>query len=364
VRARLRLLASAACAGLCALSVQSCGEDDSVGPAPPRFVGIVSADLYANDHDYRERMLKRQRAAGIGLIRQAFNWNEIEKTPGRFDFKRYDGYVGELARHNVAVLPILFAPPSFRSAKPAHGGARGTYPPRRPIEMAVFARLLVDRYGPKGSFWRKHPDVPRMPIRAWQVWNEPNLPVYWPSGPDPTGYARLLATVRRGLKTADPHAVVVSAGLSNSRLGIPFREYVTGMYRAGAARSIDVFGLHPFARNAQGVLGAVEGTRTLLRQLHGPTPIWVTEFAWASSGPPSPFTYDERGQADRIREALLLLGKRRRELGLRGVVYYDWRDSGGYPGGQDFFGLHTGLLDARGRNKPALRAFQSVAAHF
>ena len=49
--APVRLLVSAACAGLCALSVQSCGDEDSVsvGPAPPRFVGIVSADLYAND---------------------------------------------------------------------------------------------------------------------------------------------------------------------------------------------------------------------------------------------------------------------------------------------------------------------------
>src|SRR2546423_13967696 len=123
-------------------------------------------------------MLERQRGAGIGLIRQAFNWNEIEKTRGRFDFSRYDDYVGELARHRMAVLPILFAPPSFRSSKPPHGGPRGTYPPRRPIEMAVFARLLVDRYGPTGSFWRGPRGLPRRPIRAWQVWNEPNLVRY------------------------------------------------------------------------------------------------------------------------------------------------------------------------------------------
>ena len=46
---------------------------------------------------------------------------------------------------------------------------------------------------------------------------------------------------------------------------------------------------------------------------------------------------------------------------MRGVVYFNWRDSPPYPGGQDFFGLHTGLLSRDGQPKPAFGAYRGVA---
>jgi hypothetical protein len=82
---------------------------------------------------------------------------------------------------------------------------------------------------------------------------------------------------------------------------------------------------------------------------------------WASGGPASPFTVGEEGQAERVRETLSALDRRRDELGVRGVIYYSWRDAPVYEGGQDFFGLHTGLLDIDGRPKPALEAYEAAA---
>jgi hypothetical protein len=134
------------------------------------------------------------------------------------------------------------------------------------------------------------------------------------------------------------------------------------MYEAGAGQAIDIFALHAFARSARGSLAAAESTRTLLDDLDQHPQIWVTEFGWASGGPPSPFTMDEHGQAEQVEAALRGLIERREELGLRGAVYYSWRDAPIYQGGQDFFGLHTGLLDIEGRRKPALDAFRSAAA--
>ena len=50
---------------------------------------------------------------------------------------------------------------------------------------AIF-RALVGRYGPAGSLWAERPELPRIPIRAWQVFNETNrnevlstVPVDW-----------------------------------------------------------------------------------------------------------------------------------------------------------------------------------------
>jgi hypothetical protein len=347
------------------LALPGCGGDDAGDPGPTRvpadtatsFFGIVADDVLGGDAVYRRRALAMQRSAGVRLIRQAFHWDRIERSPGEYDFAEYDAYVTDVSRAGMDLLPILFSPPEFRAPR---GPARGTYPPDRPEDMGAFAERLVRRYGPDGDFWKENPDVPAHPIRAWQVWNEPNLPVYWPDGPDPEEYVDLLEAVAEGVKGADPRASVVSAGLSESRQGIPFRDFVEGMFDAGAGDALDVFALHAFARDTPGAVGAAQSTRDLLGELGSSAPIWITEVGWASGGPASPFTVGDEGQAERIRETLTAFWRRRKELGLRGVIYYNWRDAPRYEGGQDFFGLHTGLLDIDGDPKPALAAYRAA----
>jgi hypothetical protein len=358
-----RLLAALAAAVL--VVAAGCGGDGGTdsgparasGPKPP-FFGVVAEDVLAGDPEYRRATLERQRAAGVRLIRQTFHWDRIERSPGRYDFREYDAYVRAVARAGMDLLPILFTPPSFRATG---GPAHGTYPPDRAQDMAEFAARLVRRYGPGGQFWTSNPELPKHPIESWQVWNEPNLPVYWPKGPDPAEYVELLKAVARAVRREDPRAAVVSAGLSESSQGIPFEDFVRGMFEAGADESLDVFALHAFARDAAGSVAAAQTTRSLLTELHSKAPIWITEVGWASGGPTSPFSSDEQGQAERIRAALGALVRRRAELGLLGVIYFNWRDAPIYEGGQDFFGLHTGLVDAEGNPKPALDAYRSVA---
>jgi hypothetical protein len=327
---------------------------------PRDFIGIVAEDALAALPRDRRRILRRLRATGVRLIRQTFDWSLVERSPGRYELAALDAYVSAAAAARMEVLPIIFNPPPFRSSAPRRGAGRATYPPERPASLGRFAATLARRYGPQGSLWRARPRLPRVPIRAWQVWNEPNLPIYWGGDPDPPAYARLLAAAGRALKAVDPHAEVVSAGLAESRLGMPFEPFVRELYEAGAADSFDTFALHPYAADSDAAVRAVERTRELLDELDDAAPIWVTELGWASGGPGSPFTVGERGQAARIRSVFSELVDQRRDLGVRGVVYFNWRDAPPYPGGQDFFGLHTGLLRRNGSPKPALHAFRAA----
>ena len=341
------------------------GGESEASPArtgpPADFLGIVTEDAFGRPGPYRDAQFRRQRRIGVGIVRQTFNWSRIERRRGRFRFARYDRFVRDLAKHRMRVLPILFDPPRFHSSRPRRRAKRGTYPPRNPATMARFATALVRRYGPDGSFWREEPDVPRLPIRSWQIWNEPSIPVYWPSGPDPAEYVALLRRTSRAIKAADPDAEVVSAGLAQSRLGTPFARYVAGMYAAGAAGTFDTFSLHAYARSHAGVLEAVRSARAQLAANGARPRIWVTEIGWASGGPRSPFTVGERRQAQLIGQMIKALGSARRQLGIRGIVYFNWRDSRPFAGGHEFFGLHTGLLRRNGTAKPALGAFARAA---
>jgi hypothetical protein len=353
-------LALAGCLGVLALLAAG-GNDESGSPSSPTagspFFGIVAEDAFGRGLDYRERQLGRIAATGVGLVRQSVDWARVERSPGYYHFGFYDRWVADLARHGLRWLPILFNPPPFRSAAPAEGRLRGTYPPHRAADLGAFAAALAHRYGPGGSFWEQHPRLPRLPVRAWQVWNEPNLTVYWPPRPDPAAYVRLLRASGRAIKRVDPKAEIVTAGMPQSRLGVPFRTFLRRMYRAGAAGSFDTLAVHAFARNSRGVVGAVEAARRVETSHGADTPVWITELGWATGGPPSAFRVSERRQAVLIRRTLAELARRRRDLRLRGVVYFNWRDSRPFAGGQDFFGLHTGLLRIDGSAKPGLAAY-------
>ena len=67
-------------------------------------------------------------------------------------------------------------------------------------------RAAVGRYGTGGTFWREHPDMPRLPVTDWQVWNEPNSPLFWKPKPDAAAYLELLRGFDSAARGADPQA--------------------------------------------------------------------------------------------------------------------------------------------------------------
>jgi hypothetical protein len=331
--------------------------------APPGFVGLISDDAFwGTDADpSRQRTMATIAGTGARVLRQSFYWSVIEPERGRYDFSLYDGYVAAAASANLRVLPILFDPPAFRSARPASGARRGTYPPANYSDFAFFAATLVRRYGPGGEFWVRHPELPQLPIRSWQVWNEPNIPVYWPSGPNPAQYAAMLRVVGQGIKAVDPGASVVTAGLNESELGMKLVPFLQGMYRAGAKGSFDVLALHPYAPASDLVVAQVKRAVRELRRNGDSARTLITELGWATGSPSRrALVVSEAGQSALVRRTVTQLARYRGPLRLDGVFYFNWRDVAAAPGSRDRWGLHTGLLREDGSPKPALQALTDV----
>ena len=334
-------------------------------PAPPGFVGLVSNDAFwGTDADpSRAGTMAAVSGTGARVLRQSFYWSIIEPQPGRYDFHLYDGYVAAAARANLTVLPILFDPPAFRSARPAGYARRGTYPPANYSDFAVFAAALVRRYGPSGSFWTAHPELPHLPIHAWQVWNEPNIRAYWPTGPNPAEYAAMLRTVAEGIRAVDPGAKVVTAGLNESELGIKLVPFLNGMYRAGAKGSFDVLALHPYAPGSDLVMAQVTRAVRELRRNGDPARALITELGWATGVPSRrALVVSEAGQSSLIRRTVAELARYRDRLRLDGIFYFNWRDVSPAAGSGDHWGLHTGLLREDGSPKPALQALTDATS--
>lgn len=332
---------------------------------PADFVGIASGDTFAGKGAYRNKALAAQADIGIGLLRQTFRWTSIEQSPGRYSFGAYDSYIGDTARHGISVLPILYEPPRFRSGAPRRRARRGVYPPKRYSDMGRFGAALARRYGPTGSFWAEHPELPRRPITAWQVWNEPNLRYYWPSGPSARQYTRLLKATGKAIKAVDPSAEIVTAGLADSHLrgSIPLKRFISGMYKARARGSFDTLALNAYAVNVAQLGAALRRVRRQMRSHGDRRPIWITELGWCDRGPRSRFCVGARRQGRLIEQVFRYVGSQRTRLGLRGLVYFTWKDGSRYPPlYQDFWALHTGLHRRSGTAKPALAAFRRSVA--
>lgn len=333
---------------------------EATGPGgiPPGFVGISSEDALINSEDYRRRALKGQAELGIETLRVPFRWRYIERARNRLRFALYDGFVLAAAAQGMTVLPVLIEPPIFRTRRPRRGALRGYYPPRRNGDLARLAARLVRRYGPEGTLWAAHPEVAPQPIRAWQVWNEPNIPFYWRLRPNAGEYVDLLVAVAEAILREDPDAEIVTAGLPKSKLGVPVLRYIRQMYAAGGSGSFDTLAVNAYGRRSIDVIRVLAQVRRLVDGLgDGAVSLRATEFAWSDVGPGSAYKAGSAGQASRIRDVVRRLGEAQSWLKLRGFVYYTWRDLPVYPGGKDFWGLHTGLLDIQGRRKPAYDAF-------
>ena len=298
-------------------------------------------------------------ADGVESLRVPAFWNELQPTRPVTDFSLLDRVVGDAAARGLRVMPTVVGTP--RWARLRAGDAYS--PPRRPSDYAAILTALVRRYGPGGAFWSAHPELRPLTIREWQVWNEPSLRGYWSIQPFARAYVTLLRAAHRAIKAADPGAVVVLAGLPNLSwvdLG--------KIYRAGGRRWFDVAAVHPYTSLVSNVVRIVQLNRGTMARYHDARkPILVGELSWSSGRGQVResngfLTTTERGQAQRIAQALPALARVRVRYRIAQVFWFDWLSPPlGSANAFDYSGLRRLQPDGTIVSKPALAAFRTAA---
>jgi polysaccharide biosynthesis protein PslG len=172
--------------------------------------------------------------AGFVWVKQRLAWADVEGAgPGHYDWQSADFIVDEAGNAGVSLLLRVDHPPVWAVTPDTEAAA--SFLPISLEAFGDFCSVVAQRY--------------RGRVRAYQIWNEPNLAREWEGHvPDPAGYVRVLQTCYVAIKQADPDALVVSAGLaptgSSSPEAMPDEAYLVGMYEAGAAPYFDMLGLN------------------------------------------------------------------------------------------------------------------------
>ena len=193
--------------------------------------GMQAFLWYRPEVGSRDVQLVKQ--AGFGWIKQGVGWRDVEPAKGQFIWAQLDDITKWMGEQQLNLIVRLDHQPQW-----AGGGFPTNGPPANYEDYGDFVYALASRY--KGR------------IRAYEVWNEPNLAREWGGRPpNPAEYVALLKVAYRRIKQADPNAIVVSAGLTptgtNDATAMPDDVYLERMYQAMGGSSngyFDALGAH------------------------------------------------------------------------------------------------------------------------
>lgn len=222
--------------------------------ATGRELGIsTGATLLRMKEKDLNRRLVDFKSLGATWIRVEFNWATIQPANAKtFHWKMYDRVVRQAGTHGIKVLGVLAYTPKWaqepRCARLVITIAAGLKcNPKDNKTFARFAQTAAKRY--KGQS-----------VRAWEIWNEPNLSSYWKTAQpknnavhaDAVAYAALANTAARSIRKAAPGTFIITGGLAplwepKYPKGLRQSDYLAQLLRRLDPALFDAVGIHPYS---------------------------------------------------------------------------------------------------------------------
>lgn len=329
-------------------------------------VGMVADITWGTSRAKIDRTVASMAGAGVDWVRANLNWSGGEPSAKGVlneSWLRDVDYAIKRARDaGIEILmPIADGVPYWASADPAkYKDASGNHwnkywRPRSVADYGAFVRAMVKRYAAMG-------------VHTYEVWNEPNVSRFWPSGPNAVQYTALLAAGYKAIKAVDPGATVVLGGLSKSDY-----DYLAKLYAAGARRYFDVVAVHPYtgsvdpnwcwneagrAKLAKDAFCSIaEVRKTMVANGDSAKPIWLTEFGWSTTS--GDYGVSEATQAKYMTAALDKLSSSYPYV--KNAFWYNFRNDPALGEAPDNYDANLGLLRLDFSAKPAYAALKSWA---
>ncbi len=285
-------------------------------------------------------------------------WQPVEHWP------TYDKVFDNAWRKEISILPYL------------EGGALPA--PSDWGKWKCFARQAVRRYGPGGNFWQSRSSPPPRPVKAWEIWNEPNRAVNGVGGANanPVTFGNFLGEISgviRGMPSENPE-IIVGGLLSRKESKNGDRTVGAFIRNMGHTQDYDALGLHPYAFRTEDnkvptqarisdVIARVRGNileaHAALKDIEaGSKEIWITELGWpVAVGDEGHPPVSAELQAELLKASAEMIKNRRVEYKINRVFYTADFD---FPG-ESSWAYHCGLVrpkpDGHFEYRPAWKKF-------
>jgi polysaccharide biosynthesis protein PslG len=226
------------------------------------------------------------------------------------------------------------------------------YPPANFQDFADFAAWAANQFKSLG-------------VHVYEVWNEPNLPYFWPAGPDAATYTQMLKASYPAIHQADPFATVLMGGLFTSDY-----DFLQAMYDAGAKPYFDAANVHPYSgpvgpngcfhnhlgprKPKTAFCGITEIRKTMVANGDGAKPVWLTELGYSTDGGASGMGVSYAQQAGYLTVAYRIV---QGYSWVKAMIWYELQDSSE----SNSWNSNLGLITAAPTRKPAYAAYKAYA---
>jgi hypothetical protein len=282
VSSRPLLIAAVTVILLASLLSAEARAQDGEQPATPPFAGEGEPRTPHSAQEYYglnfvapfQPWLRYGLETGAGTVRWQFNWRDHETSPGTWVWQAADGPIRSWNNAGYRIHAILHNPPDFAKVRsdglmPHNVRLPWTDPANG---FAQYCYKFAQRY--------------RGQIDSYEIWNEPDLNIYWDGTAEE--YFYLMKSCYLAIKAADPDVTVAMAGMVilAERNFLPEVLRLAASDPEGSANNyfFDVANVHMYADPSL-VYSLTQHTRRLLTTYgQGDKPIWVTETNVALAG--------------------------------------------------------------------------------
>lgn len=289
-----------------------------------------------------DKDLALARELGFGVFRfNSDTWDLIEPAPGRFDFSRLDLIVQKARSSGVEVLFTLPISSRWNRGKVKSARVWGA-----PVAPSHFPTQDLD------SFRRLCRAVAlryRGRIVGYEVWNEPDFPMFWKGAPDAAEYLPFLKAAYEEIKAADPSALVLLGGLAKPADTAWFK----ALLDLGGGDYFERMNIHVYPAFAT-LDQALTLNRDLLKAKGLSKPFWITETSTTGAY----FETKDREREEKAKADYLVrfFAQALSEPDVERVFWHTLRNPGRdvrMPRDLDF-----GLMTGDGQPLPALHAYK------
>jgi polysaccharide biosynthesis protein PslG len=275
---------------------------------------------------------------GAHIVRLDVPWIDLERN-GQYDFNPIDNLINELRRSGISIdLALAYGHPDHSDGRAENGFPLPPYTTEQQAAYGRFAQAVARRY--------RGPDI------VYEIWNEPNLALFWPPVPDVKAYGELLSQAARAIREVDPTAKIIPGGLANENNPPAF---LRALVESGSLRELDGITFHPYRR---------EGPENSLYDIaefessaasRGDRPLWLNEWGYSESWFSKLGPERSRERVSVVTARLMLTAALAKA---KAALVYDLIDDGTDPNDQE---SNFGLYDYNFKPKAAAAAFRIMA---
>lgn len=251
-----------------------------------------------------ERDIQSIADAGFKWVRVDIFWDRVEKKKGHYDFKTtgYDELDKWLKKRDITPYYIL------DYSNPIYEKNRSIVTKEGREAFAKFAKVTTHRYKNQGAIW--------------EIWNEPNLGIFWETKPSAKPYTALVKKVAPVIREQDPTGLVVGPAISTlNEDGI---NWLKEVLKLNITKYIDAVSVHPYRTTSpETVSEDYKKLRTLVNEYSDKDmPIISGEWGYSMAHKDLPLT--ETQQAKYMARMFLINAQE----GIPVSIWYDWKNDG------------------------------------